>query len=112
VTHGRCHWGLAAMNFKNRMDKTFKRYGEDFLVNSVTSARGFFQRIDDSLVSTYFDGAESASADGCGLMVMVPADTVLAVGDTVIRHGRTYTVAKTASRRIGNAVVMHMLLLR
>jgi len=100
------------MKFKDRVDKTFDRYGEDFLINGAASAKGFFQQIGGPAVPAYFDGMEQDSAERYALMAMVPADAVVAVGDTITRRGRAYTVAKASSQRVRNAVVMHILLLK
>lgn len=99
------------MKFKERVDKTFDRYGEEFLMNSATPAKGFFLQMDGPLMPPCFDGSEEATGN-YALMVMVPADTPAAVGDTVTRHGRIYAVAKTASQQVKNTVVMHILLLK
>jgi len=99
------------MKFKERVDKTFERYGESFLINDATPAKGFFQQLDQARMSMYFDSIEQASILRPALIVMVPADTSVAVNDTVVRDDRTYTVTKISKQRVKDSVVMQVLLL-
>jgi len=99
------------MKFKERVDKVFARYGEDFLINGTTPAKGFFQQLDTARMNMYFDSIEQASIVRPALIVMVPADASVSVGNTVTRDGRTYTVEKTSKQRVKNTVVMQILLL-
>ncbi len=98
------------MKFKERVDKTFNKYGEDFTVNG-TAAKGFFQIMDHNRMLTYFDTVESSYITKPGLIVLVPADTPAQAANTIARDGRTYTVAKIVPQRIQNTVVMKTLLL-
>lgn len=99
------------MKLKERVDKTFDRYGESFLINGVTEAKGFFQQLDPTRMSMYFDPVEQGGIMRPALIVMVPADTQVAVNDTVQRDGRWYTVSKMSNQRVKDTVVMQVLLL-
>jgi len=99
------------MKFKQRIDKTFDRYGEAFLINGTTEAKGFFQPLDKNRMHIYFDDIEQDSIVRPALIVMVPADTVVAINDTVTRDGRTYTVERMSNQRVKDTIVMQVILL-
>ncbi len=99
------------MRFKQRIDKTFDRYGELFLINGTTEAKGFFQPLDKNHMHVYFDDVEQDSIVRPALIAMVPADTVVAVNDTVTRDGRTYTVEKMSKQRVKDTVMMQVIVL-
>lgn len=99
------------MKLKERVDKTFDRYGESFLINGVTEAKGFFQQLDPTRMSMYFDPVEQSGIIRPALIVMVAADTQVAANDTVTRDGRVYTVSKMSNQRVKDTVVMQVLLL-
>lgn len=98
------------MKFKERVDRTFARYGEDFLINGVTPAKGFFQRGDCSRTPACFDDEEGPAA-GQTLILMIPAGTAVEIGNTVSRDGQTRTVRKISKQRVKDTVVMQVLLL-
>ena len=99
------------MTLKERVDKAFNRYGEDFLINDTTSAKGFFQILDQNRMNAYFDVVEQSYITKPALIVMVPADTSIAVSDTVNRDGRTYTAKKIAKPRVKSTIAMQVVLL-
>lgn len=99
------------MKFKERLDAEFDRYGESFLINGVTQAKGFFQQLDQARMSMYFDSIEQASILRPALIVMVCANLSVAVYDAVTRDDRTYSVTKMAKMRVDDTVVMQVLLL-
>ena len=99
------------MKLKERVDKTFDRYGEDFMINGTTPAKGFFQQLDTTRMNMYFDPVEQGGIERPALIVLVSADTTVALSDTVTRDGRTYSVAKMSKQRVKNTVVMQVLLL-
>lgn len=45
------------------------------------------------------------------LIALVPADTQMAVNNTVLRDGRTYTVKRVAQRRYADEIVSQFVLL-
>lgn len=99
------------MDFKKRADKTFEKYGESFLINETTPAKGFFQQLDQARMSMFFDSIEQASILRPALVLMVAADTSVAVDDSITRDDRTYTVTKMAKIRVKDTVVMQVLVL-
>ena len=99
------------MKFKERVDKEFEVYGESFLINGVTEAKGFFQQLDQARMSMFFDSIEQASILRPALIVMTGADVSVAVSDAITRDERTYTVTKMAKMRVKDTVVMQVLVL-
>ena len=99
------------MKFKERVDKEFEVYGESFLINGVTEAKGFFQQLDQARMSMFFDSIEQASILRPALIVMTCADVSVAVSDAITRDERTYTVAKMAKMRVKDTVVIQVLVL-
>lgn len=99
------------MGYKERLDNAFRKYGEDILLNGTIPMKGFFQILDQNRMNAYFDSVEQGYIDKPGLIVMVPGDSSAAVGNTVTRDGRTYTIKKVAKFRIVNSLVMQTLLL-
>lgn len=103
------------MKLKDRVDKTFDRYGDDFLINGAIPGKGFFQRADGALMSAYFPAAGGAArrpVARAGLVVMVPAETPAAVNDRIARDGRTYTVARVSEQCVNDTRVMRIFLLK
>jgi len=99
------------MKFKERVDKEFEVYGESFLINDETEAKGFFQQLDQARMSMFFDSIEQASILRPALIVMTGADVSVAVSDAITRDERTYTVTKMAKMRVKDTVVMQVLVL-
>lgn len=99
------------MGYKERMDKAFSRFGEDILLNGTTPMKGFFQILDQNRMNAYFDSIEQGYINKPALIVMVAGDTLAAIGNTIVRDGRTYTVKKVSKIRIINTAVMQALLL-
>lgn len=96
---------------KARADKVFDKVGESFLINGTTPAKGIFMLLDKNRMHVFFDDVEQDMFDRPALIVLVPAGTSIAVGNSVIRDGRTYTVAKLAKRRYKDEVVSQFILL-
>jgi hypothetical protein len=94
------------MSLQSRLEKAFDVYGEQFFINGTTSAKGFFQTLDQSRINTYFDSIEAAYIVKPAMMLLVPASTSLAVNNTVQRDGRTYTIKKIWKSRFKNSVIM------
>lgn len=99
------------MGYKERMDKAFGRYGEDISLNGTVPMKGFFQILDQNRMNAYFDSIEQGYINKPALIVMVPGGSTAAIGNTIVRDGRTYTIKKVAKLRIVNTPVMQMLLL-
>lgn len=99
------------MKLKERVDKTFDMYGEEFLINGINRSKGFFQCMDSAGIRTYFSYGEQDSVPKSALVLMSTADAVVAVGDSVDRMPRTYTVARLSEQQVRNTVVMRILLL-
>jgi hypothetical protein len=99
------------MLYKQRIDKQFSRFGEAFSINGTTPAKGFFQQLDTGRMHIYLDDTEVAMMIRPGLFLVVPADTVIAAGNTIARDGRTYTVLKTANQRIKDTVMVKIAIL-
>jgi hypothetical protein len=99
------------MGLKKRADDVFRAFGESFLINGVTEAKGFFQQLDQTRMNMYFDVIEQGSILRPALIALVPADTVVSTGDTITRDGRTYTVAKMSKQRVRDTVLSQTLLL-
>ncbi len=96
---------------KQRIDKAFDKVGESFLINGATQAKGIFMLLDKNRMHVFFDDIEQDMFDRPALIVMVPEETPLAVGDTVVRDGRTYTARKMAKRRFGSEIVSQLVIL-
>ena len=99
------------MTFKERLDKAFRRYGEGLMINGIIPAKGFFQRLDTAGLKVYFD-YEQTPAPRSGLIVFMPADTSVGIGDTIDRDPRIYTVSKISKHLVRDTVVMQILLLQ
>ncbi|MHB1001904.1 MAG: hypothetical protein ACYC27_21905 [Armatimonadota bacterium] len=99
------------MGYKERLDKTFTRYGEDIMINGTVPAKGIFQILDQNRMNAYFDSVEQSYIDKPALIAMVPADVTASIGNTIVRDGRTYTVKKISSQKLVNTAVFRMLLL-
>ena len=99
------------MSYKKRADSVFDKYGEEYLINETTSARGFFQLADYTRLYAFFDSVEQASILRPALILMTAADTSVGVDDSITRDERTYTVTKMAQIRVKDTVVMLMLML-
>jgi hypothetical protein len=96
---------------KKRADKVFDKVGESFLINGTAAAKGIFMLLDKNPMHVFFDDIEQDMFDRPALIALVPADTDMAVNDTVARDARTYTVQKVARRRYGDEVVSQFVLL-
>jgi len=99
------------MMYKQRIDKQFERFGEAFSINGTTPAKGFFQQLDTGRMHIYLDDTEVAMMTRPGLFLVVPADTTIAVGNTIARDGRTYDVLKTSNQRIKDTVMVKIAIL-
>ena len=99
------------MGYKERAERQFERYGESFLINGTNPAKGFFQQLDTGRMHIYLDDTEVAMLTRPGLFLVVPADTAIAVSNTVARDGRTYDVLKTSNQRMGDEVVVKVVIL-
>lgn len=99
------------MTLKTRADKVFHRAGQPFLINGSVQARGMFMLLDKNRMHVFFDDIEQDTFDRPALIVLVPADTSVALNDTVSLDGRTYTVRRVAKRRFRDEVVSQFILL-
>lgn len=99
------------MQLKKRVDWEFDRYGESFLVNGATLAKGVFQEADQSRLSMWFDSIEQASILRPALVLLASADASFSVGDSIARDGRTYIVKKIGFKRVRDTAVMKIAML-
>lgn len=99
------------MTLKTRADKVFHRARQPFLINGSVQARGMFMLLDKNRMHVFFDDIEQDTFDRPALIVLVPADTSVALNDTVSLDGRTYTVRRVARRRFRDEVVSQFILL-
>lgn len=99
------------MTFKKRVQITFDKYGESFLINGTTPAKGFFQQLDQARMSMYFDSVEQGWISRPALIAMVSAEVSVDTGDTITRDERLYTVEKMSNHRVRDEIVMQILLL-
>lgn len=96
---------------KRRADGVFDRVEEQFLINGTTAAKGIIMLLDKNRMHVFFDDVEQDQFDRPALIVLAPADTQVAVNNTVTRDGRTYTVSRVAKRRYRDEVVSQFILL-
>ena len=96
---------------KKRADRVFGKVGESFLINGTVPAKGIFMLLDKNRMHVFFDDAEQDMFDRPALIALVPADTQMAVNNTVLRDGRTYTVKRVAQRRYADEIVSQFVLL-
>ena len=99
------------MMFKKRMDEKLAAFGEDLLLNDVTSLKGFFQQLDTGRMHIYLDDTEVAMLTRPGLFLVTSADAAISIGDTLTRNGRTYSVLKTSEQRVRNTAVAKIAIL-
>jgi hypothetical protein len=99
------------MSYKTRADSVFDKYGEEFLINETTSAKGFFQLVNQTRLYTFFDTVEQVSVLRPALLVMTAAEVPVEVGDQITRDERTYSVTKMAMVRVRDVVIFQMLML-
>ena len=94
------------MSILSRIDQKIAKYGENFLVNGTTPGKGFFQLLSSGVMRTYFDDTEAMTALRPTLILTTTHDAAIAVNDTVLRDGRTYTARKVITQRFsGTAMV-------
>ncbi len=91
---------------KDRMDETIAEFGEEILINGTTPAKGIFLLANLTNLNTFFDTVELSSITRPAMSLQVSADTVLAVGDTVARDGRTFIVKKMVNYRSRDEVIL------
>lgn len=94
------------MSMLSRIDNKLDRHGEEFLVNGVTSEKGFFQVFDSGKMRTYFDDTEMMAVVRPTLFLITFADAAISVNDTIDRDGRTYTIRKIAIHRFGGTAMV------
>jgi len=99
------------MMFKRRLDEKIEAFGESYLLNGTTAQKGFFQQLDTGRMRIYLDDTEVAMLTRPGLFLLTSADSVIAVGDTITRDGRTYSVLKVSIQRIADTAVAKMAIL-
>ncbi len=97
--------------YKQRTDKIFERFGESFLINGVSPAKGFFQQLDTGRMHIYLDDTECAMLIRPGLFLVVPGDTQFTTGDTVARDGRTYEALKVSNQKLRGEVIVKIVIL-
>ena len=97
--------------FKKRMDDKLASFGEDYLLNGTTPLKGFFQQLDTGRMHIYLDDTEVAMLTRPGLFMVTSAGAAIAVGNTVARDGRTYTVLKTSEQKIAGVTVAKIAIL-
>lgn len=102
---------MVVTKMKSRIDNIFDKYGEPFLINGATAAKGFFSQLDQARMNMYFDSVEQAYITRPGLICFVDADVSVAAADTVELDGRIYTIKKMSKRRIEDTVVMQILVM-
>jgi hypothetical protein len=98
------------MPFLQRIKKKLTKHGEQFTVGGNTY-RGIFQVLGSGTMSTYLDDIERMGVVRPGLLLVTQADAVIAVNDTITRDGRIYTVLKTSNQRIGDTIVVKIVVL-
>ena len=96
---------------KERVDNIFTRYGEPFLLNGVTPAKGFFSQLDQNRMNIYFDYVEQGYITRPGLICYVDAGLSVSAEDTVELDGRVYTIKKIYKRRVEDTVVLQILVM-
>lgn len=97
---------------KSRVDKQIQRHGESITISPGSiAAKAIFQLFDSTRFSTYFDSIEQGSITRPALLAMIGADITVAVGNTITRDSRTYTVKKIHKVRDADTVVVKFLAL-
>ena len=99
------------MSYRKRADTIFEKYGEEYLINDTTSAKGFFQLVTLTRMQTFFDTVEQMSILRPALLLMTGADVAVEVSDQIARDGRTYSVTKMEKIRVKDTVIFQMLML-
>ena len=102
---------VADERMKTRVDSVFDKYGEPFLLNGTTAAKGFFSVLAQAQMNMYFDSVELAYITRPGLICYADADLVVAPEDTIELDGRVYTIKKMSNRRIEDTVVLQVLVM-
>lgn len=94
------------MSLLSRVNKKIAKFGEDFLINGVTPGRGFFQVLSSGSIGMYFDSYESSAIVRPALILVTTADAPIAVSNTITRDGRTYTIRKIVTQRLGGTAIV------
>ncbi len=98
------------MGLLTRVLVGLRRAGEEFTVGSNT-CRGVFRTLDSGTMRTYLDDVEVMGVTRPGLLLVTRADAAIGVNDTITRDGRTYTVLKVSTHRVGGVAVVKQAIL-
>ena len=96
------------MSILSRVNKKITKHGDDFLINGATPGKGFFHVMDSGTMHTYFDDTEVAAITRPTLFLVTSSDSTIAVGNTIARDGRTYTVRKIVIQRLGATTIVKL----
>lgn len=98
------------MHFAERIAKKLADFGEQFTLNGA-SYHGIFKAADNGTLGIYLDDVEMMGVSHPALLIVTKPDVPIAVGDTITRDNRVYTVLKTAIHHIGDTAAMKMVIL-
>lgn len=89
------------MSLWSRMHDAIDREGEAFTLGG-TEYRGIIQIIDSSRLRAYLDDIEISGLSKPVLLLITASDVPLAVGGTIARDSRTFTVKEVYIHRVRN----------
>jgi len=95
----------------SRIDRKIAKHGEDFLVNGTTPEKGFFQVLDTGRMRAFLDDTEVMTVIRPALLLVTSSDAAIAVDDTILRDGRTYSVRKIFIERFGGTAMVKVAVL-
>jgi hypothetical protein len=98
------------MGFLQRIKKKLGIAGEEFTIGANTYT-GAFRILDSGTLRNYLDDVEIMGVTKPALLLVTDADAAISVSDTITRDGRTYTVLKTSTHRIGGAAMVKIAIL-
>jgi len=98
------------MGLLTRMLVALRRAGEEFTVGTNTY-RGVFRVLDSGTMRSYLDDVEIMGVTRPALLLVTRPDAAVNVSDTITRDGRTYTVLKVGTHRVGGLAVVKQAIL-
>lgn len=96
--------------FRSRLERKLVRWGQTFTIGGK-SIRAIPQELLSGMTGTYFDSFEGSEIIRPALQLLMSAGSTAAPGDQMILEGRTYTVKKVVSHRLGQEVVAKVAIL-
>lgn len=90
---------------KRRINRIITKYGESFLINDTTSAKGFFQMMTTGQINSLYPDTVSYYVNHPAYRLIASIDTQLTVGDSIKRDNTTMYIRKLLPVRLSTTQV-------